>query len=239
MESASVRAIESAAALKDDVSRSIYGFVRRERRSVSRAEAAIYAGVSRKLAAWHLEKLVAKGLLEVVRTNGHGPRSVGRPAKLYSAAADPIELSFPRKRHDLLADVLAQAVESASAAESAREAALRLAKARGATLGQGLRSQLNLRAPAPARVVKLAQAVLEKHGFEPVSEGANRVALGNCPFDPIARQNASLVCRMTQAFVDGLAKGLGAQSVEARLDPAPGRCCVVLQFETEAPEREA
>lgn len=232
MEPASLRAIESAAALSGDVSRSIYEFVWKQTRPVSRAEAALYAGVSRKLAAWHLDKLVSKGLLEVAEPSGDRPKQIGRPAKLYVASAEPLELSFPRRRHDLLAEVLVEAVDAASAAESAREASLRLARARGAALGDAMRSQLNLRNPAPSRALKLAQAVLEKHGFEPVADGTQTMELRNCPFSPIAQQSPGLVCRMTQAFVDGLTKGLGAQGVVAALDPAPARCCVVLQLGT-------
>ena len=50
--------------LADDLRRRMYEFIRRADGPVSRDEAAAAVGISRKLAAFHLDKLVDAGLLE-------------------------------------------------------------------------------------------------------------------------------------------------------------------------------
>jgi hypothetical protein len=34
---------------------------------------------------------------------------------------------------------------------------------------------------------------------------------------------------MNRAFIDGLVRGLGNETVEVALEPTPGECCVVLR----------
>ena len=50
-------------ALDDDLRRRMYAYCRRAGHSVTRDEAAAHVGISRKLAAFHLDKLVDAGLL--------------------------------------------------------------------------------------------------------------------------------------------------------------------------------
>jgi predicted ArsR family transcriptional regulator len=54
-------------------------------RPVGRNEAAAAAGIGRALAAYHLDRLVAAGLLEsgYGRPHGNAGAGIGRPAKLY------------------------------------------------------------------------------------------------------------------------------------------------------------
>ncbi len=80
-------------------------------------------------------------------------------------------------------------------------------------------------------------AVLAEEGYEPAVRD-DEVVLRNCPFHALAAQHTALVCGMNLAllgsFGDALSSGAGAApdgdagAVTARLDPAPGRCCVVL-----------
>ena len=55
-------AIKAVAALSDDTRRGMYVFIRAARQPVTRDEAAASVGISRKLAAFHLDKLVDAGL---------------------------------------------------------------------------------------------------------------------------------------------------------------------------------
>ena len=66
--------------------------------------------------------------------------------------------------------------------------------------------------------------VLADQGFEPRVED-DVVLLSNCPFDTLARAHTALVCGLNQAFVQGVADGLGCEAT-ACLDPEPGWCCV-------------
>ena len=50
------------------------------------------------------------------------------------------------------------------------------------------------------------------------------VRMRNCPFHAVAQRRPELVCDMNLALLRGLC-GSGAT---ARLEPAPGRCCVAI-----------
>jgi predicted ArsR family transcriptional regulator len=67
--------------------------------------------------------------------------------------------------------------------------------------------------------------ILEHQGYEPYRDG-DVVRLRNCPFHMVAREHVDLVCGMNVALMRGLIAALHRDDVEARLDPAPDRCCV-------------
>ena len=50
----------------------------------------------------------------------------------------------------------------------------------------------------------------------------------NCPFHELSQANPPVICGMNLALLTGLVRGLGARTLEARMDPGPGRCCVVI-----------
>jgi predicted ArsR family transcriptional regulator len=52
--------------------------------------------------------------------------------------------------------------------------------------------------------------------------------LRNCPFDALAREHTELVCGMNLAIMTAVTNQLQETALAARLEPAPGRCCVVL-----------
>ncbi len=54
--------IRAVAALDDELRRGMYTFIRAARRSVTRDEAATAVGISRELAAFHVDKLVGAGV---------------------------------------------------------------------------------------------------------------------------------------------------------------------------------
>ena len=216
--SASVSAV---AALAEPTRRRLYDHVAGRPRPVSRDEAAAAVGVPRATAAFHLDRLVDDGLLEVRferRTGRTGP-GAGRPSKLYRRSEAAVEVSFPERHYDLAGDLLAEAMLAAEESGEPPRAALgRLARDRGRQLAE--------EAPAaggPAAVLD----VLAAHGFEPREE-AGAVTLVNCPFHTLAREHTELVCGMNLQLVDGVLDGVTSPRLEARLDPFPGRCCVRL-----------
>jgi predicted ArsR family transcriptional regulator len=103
-------ALTAVAALSDELRRQMYGFIRRARRPVSREEAAENVGISRKLAAFHLDKLVEVGLLRAHYEPADGVRKVGRAPKLYEPTDAWARISIPAIKHDLLADILIDAL---------------------------------------------------------------------------------------------------------------------------------
>ena len=66
---------------------------------------------------------------------------------------------------------------------------------------------------------------LAARGFEPHRDDGG-LTLRNCPFDALARSHTALVCGVNLDYVGGVLDGLGCQATQARLDPAPDRCCV-------------
>lgn len=220
-------AIRAVAALEDDLRRGMYAFIRSARRPITRDEAAAEVGISRKLAAFHLDKLVAAGLLRARYESG--VRKVGRAPKVYEPTEDDITVTIPQRQHAVLADILLDAVLTESPDETAAEATMRVAGARGEALGKAERQQASARGRLGAeRALTLTQDLLARHGFEPTRETPTCVRLRNCPFHPMAAKAPDLVCGVNHRFVNGVLAGLQATSIEATLAPRSGECCVEL-----------
>jgi predicted ArsR family transcriptional regulator len=216
------------AALDDDLRRRMYAYCRQVAHPVTRDEAAAHVGISRKLAAFHLDKLVDAGLLRAHYAQAGGIRRVGRAPKVYRPTDDPVRVSIPERRHDLLAELLLHAVVQEPPDEQAASVAVRVARDRGAELGAEERADGRLGRLSAERALTVAQAVLTRHGFEPHRHGPTAVRLRNCPFQPLAAKEPALVCGVNHAFLSGFLTGLGARSVQAVLVPTPGECCVRL-----------
>lgn len=211
--------ISTVAALDEPSRRRLYDYVVGAREPVGRDEASEAVGISRPTAAFHLDRLVDHGLLDVVRrrlTGRTGP-GAGRPSKLYLRAAREVEVSLPQRRYELAGELLASAVEDAETdGVGIREAVANRAHRLGRELGRAAGSA----DPLP---------VLQMHGFEPrLEEGG--VRLGNCPFHNLAKQHTALVCGMNLHLIEGLLEGLPCSSgYAAALAPRPDNCCVVLE----------
>lgn len=221
-------AITAAAALADDLRRGMYAYIRTCRRPVTRDEAATAVGISRKLAAFHLDKLVDAGLLRVPDLPAGDTHRVGRRPKTYLPVDTDLRLSIPPRHHDLLADLLLDAVLDETAAEPARDAALRLAREHGATLGEAERGRSRPGRLGAERALTLAAGVLARHGFETTREAPTCLRLRTCPFHPFTARSPELICGLNHAFLTGLLDGLDAGTVAAAPDPEPGACCVRL-----------
>lgn len=218
----------AVAVLSDDLRRRMYDFVRRADRPVTRDEAAESVGISRKLAAFHLDKLVAVGLLSAGYAQPGGPRRVGRMPKVYEPTDLDLQISIPRREHGLLADILLDSVRGRRPEEGGREAALRVARDRGRELGEAERHETKPGRLGAERALTLAGRTLERHGFEPARVTPTLVRLRNCPFHPLAAKDPDLVCAINHAFLAGFLDGLGATTLNAALVPRPGACCVEL-----------
>jgi predicted ArsR family transcriptional regulator len=222
--------IAAVAVLGDAVRRGLFEFVRSTRRPVTREESAAAVGISRKLAAFHLEKLVDAGLLlvDVAGRRGHG---VGRRPKTYVAAPGDVMVSIPPRRTDVLAGILLAAILAETPSESAARTALRVAHARGLAAGESMRRQLPRGRLGAQRVFGLVADLLGRHGYEPDVVPQSGIRLRNCPFHPLAAQAPELVCGINHAFVAGILTGLEASSLEAALVPQEGECCVEVRVD--------
>jgi predicted ArsR family transcriptional regulator len=219
-------AIGAVAVLDDESRRGMYWFIRRARRPVTRDEAAAEVGISRKLAAFHLDKLVAAGLLRARYEALGGVRRVGRAPKVYEPTDTDVRVNIPERRYEVLAEILMGAVLGERDGETAREAAMRVAQRRGEELGGAERERVKPGRLGAERALTLMQGMLAEHGFEPSREAPTCVRLRNCPFHPLATTAPALVCGLNQAFCSGILTGLGTDSVQAVLAPREGECCV-------------
>lgn len=209
----------------DETRRRAYEFVVGQGRPTSRDQVAEELGISRTLAAFHLDKLADRGLLAVsyARTSGRTGPGAGRPAKLYERSDLEISGSIPERRYDLAGQILAAAVDTAP--KAAKETALRIAHDRGVEAGTAHAG----RKPRGAKgTLALACAAASDLGYEPVAEG-DRVILRNCPFHAVMEVAPGLVCSMNTELLNGVLEGLRGNGVVAEFEPGEGRCCVVLR----------
>jgi predicted ArsR family transcriptional regulator len=235
-EAAGVPAIRAVAALEDDLRRGMYAFCRRSRRPVTRDEAAAQVGISRKLAAFHLDKLVDAGLLRARYQAVAGAPRVGRRPKVYEPTDDDIHIAIPDRRPDLLAAILIDTVLDHDVPEPAADTALRVAHRWGTESGAQERDRARPGRLGPERALTLAEKELARLGYEPDRESPTQLRLRNCPFRPLAGRAPELVCGVNHAFIAGFLAGLDAPGVRALLEPADGECCVRLRSVTDPPE---
>jgi predicted ArsR family transcriptional regulator len=199
--------LDALATLADRVRRQAYRLVADASAPVGRDEVAEALGIGRPLAAFHLDKLVAAGLLETsyARRSGKSGPGAGRPAKLYRPAAAEHAVSVPPRAYRTAAELLAEALERAGAEEALYDVARRHGR------DASTRSEVT--------------ELLAEHGYAPTPVGPDRIELRNCPFHRLAEQFPPVICGMNLALISGLA---GDGEWTARMDPAPGRCCVTL-----------
>ncbi|HEU5471604.1 MAG TPA: transcriptional regulator [Actinophytocola sp.] len=207
----------------------MYVFIRRVRRPVTRDEAATAVGISRKLAAFHLDKLVDAGLLRARYESVGGLRKVGRTPKVYEPTEIDIRVNIPERQHEVLADILMDAVITESDGETARDAALRVAAARGESQGTDERNRLRPGRLGAERALTITESFLTRLGFEPTRPDPTCVRMRNCPFHPLAAKAPDLVCGINRAYLAGFLSGLRATTVDAVLAPRPGECCVEIR----------
>jgi predicted ArsR family transcriptional regulator len=211
--------VAAVAALAEPTRRRVYDHVVRSPEPVGRDDAAAAVGVPRPTAAFHLDRLVADGLLDVhyERRSGRSGPGAGRPAKLYRRAERSVSVSLPERRYDLAGQLLAAALtEVDRTGQRPAEALGRLAHDLGEQWG----------ADVPAADPRgSVLALLERHGYEPRAESGD-LALANCPFSALARDHTELVCGMNLHLLQGVLDAVPGAGLAARLQPADGACCV-------------
>jgi predicted ArsR family transcriptional regulator len=230
------QAMAALALLADELRQRLYRFVAAQPGPVTRDQAAAAVGISRKLAAFHLDKLTAAGLLETAAPDPASRRpGPGRTPKAYRPAAAEVTLSIPTRRYDALGEVLAQAILANGPASTTRHTAHQLAHDRGVALGERVRAERRLGRLGPERALTVIGELLAACGYAPV-RAPTQLLLRNCPFQQLARRAPELVCGLNQEFLAGLLAGLHSRRVDAVLQPDaaadPTRCCVVLQEAT-------
>lgn len=204
--------------LDEPVRRRLYEWVASQLEPVGREQAAKAAGVQRALATFHLDKLVAAGLLEsgYRRLSGKVGPGAGRPARIYWRSDRDFSVTVPERRYQRAAKLFASALErlgDGTPPPALTEAARDLGEELGTTAGRG------------AARTRLMRA-LQQGGYEPLADSYGTIRLRNCPFDALAEAHRPLVCGTNLALAEGLSKGAGVTELRPILDPQPGLCCV-------------
>ncbi|MGH2456614.1 MAG: helix-turn-helix transcriptional regulator [Candidatus Limnocylindria bacterium] len=198
--------------------RRLYDWVASQRRRVGREEAAKALGMTRALAAFHLDKLADAGLLETgyARLSGKVGPGAGRPARVYWRADRDFSVSVPGREYERAAELFASALEEMGGAPVPTP--LRTAAgAMGEQLGRDARPRAGRR-----RLL----AALEAGGYEPQTDADGTIRLRNCPFHALVEEHRPLVCGTNLALAEGIRRGAGATDLRPLLDPQPGYCCV-------------
>jgi predicted ArsR family transcriptional regulator len=223
--------LAALALLTDPSRRTLYDLVRRSSGPVTREAATGHAGISVRLAAFHLDKLVAGGLLRARTDRPAGTGRLGRRPKVYEPTDLEVTVSLPPRQYDFLAEILLDAIEGsrAGARDIVIDAGRHAAHARGVNLGVTARAGLRGPRLGAERALTTAAQVLDGYGFEPARVSPDRVVLRNCPLHRLAERSRDLVCGLNHAFCSGVLDGLDAATAVAELSPAPGACCVILQ----------
>lgn len=238
--------LEALGALAEPLRRRTYEYVAAQSEPVNRDATAAALDVARSVAAFHLDKLVQAGLLDVEyrRPPGRSGPGAGRPTKWYRAVEQDVALSVPERRYEVAASLLAQSLAETPKSDPARKALKKVARRYGRALAASSASPtvippaLGRSEPGPSepgsseprppkRRLEQVSGLLEQNGYHPRIAG-DELTLENCPFRAVADLSPELICAMNLECIQGVLDEFGDPSLAARLEPAPGRCCVTV-----------
>jgi predicted ArsR family transcriptional regulator len=212
----SERIAQVSTALADPTRREIMEYVLGSDSPLSVRDVARHFSLHANAARMHLDKLVKGGLLKVVRRRGEGG---GRPANLYGASGNELELNLPARRYKLLAEVLATGVSGldTQVSSSVGDEAFR----RGREDAMGSSSPLAY-LPAGADIRDVSTAWIEEisrrgHRARCVETAAGHIAVSfsSCPFGECSRNYPGLVCEIHRRMEEGILSLCGAYTLEA------------------------
>ena len=175
---------------------------------------------------FHLDSLVADGLVELDKP---GRKRLGRPALMFRAVR---QMDRGGTRHyQVLAEVLTKAL---AAKRYPRTKALAAGRAWGRSLAS-LESELESSAEIPTAeeaIDRLLDA-MDELDFAPErrsSDGEPQVGLRHCPFLELAENQAEVVCPLHLGLVQGMLEAWEAPMTAERLDAFHGPDLCVLHL---------
>ena len=201
-----------AATLGDTTRRGIYISVREAPEPVTASQIAELFDIHTNVARHHLDRLVSGGYLQVTHRRRSGKRGpgAGRPAKHYEATSKEVQVQFPARRNDLLAELLVRVVQ-----RIAPEHAAGIAEEVGREYGRELAAEIGL--PEETGFDSAVQAVAKAMmgvGFDTKAETGERVLVTRfCPFGETAISHPEIVCKLDQGIVRGLLEATHQESI--------------------------
>jgi predicted ArsR family transcriptional regulator len=200
---ATVAAVTSA--FGDQTRREIYLFAREAIDGVTAAEIAGRFALHPNVARHHLEKLTSGGYLSaaIAKERGAG-RPAGRPSKRYRATDGDEVLSLPLRHDDVLAGLLARALD-ALGPEHAETLADQVGYEYGLALAERMEPGAGHRSARTA-IAAVADA-LTAHGFAAHAEtDGNELSIVSecCPFGETAQRYPHVVCALDRGMIRGM-----------------------------------
>lgn len=212
-------------ALGDATRRGIYLTVRGSEQPLTAARIAELFDIHPNVARHHLDRLVTEGYLQVSDRPASRPAGAGRPPRAFEATDADVSVTYPIRRHDLLAELLVR-VARRLAPEEAGRVAEEVGREYGAELAAaaGLRSRRRL----PEVLAAVAEAMTQA-GMEMTADlSHHRLLRGHCPFGRTAGDHTDIVCRLDLGIVRGLAEAAGGDTDELVITSRrhPGESCL-------------
>jgi predicted ArsR family transcriptional regulator len=215
-----------ADALGDPTRRRVFFAVRAAEAAQTKDQVADAVGIERRLAGFHLDKLVEHGFLEADfrRPAGRSGPGAGRPPKRYALASGGLSVSLPERHYDLLASLLLRVLREGQAGsgldrvgfEFGRE--LGLAElARREDVGAG---ETGADGDATTAAVGEVVRMLSRYGFAARSDGPAAFTACSCPFEEVAFDDPGRICALDRAIWRGL---LSVFAPKARLSATTTR----------------
>ena len=211
-----------AEALGDPTRRRVFFAVRSTGREQSKDDVAAAVGIDRRLAGFHLDKLVEHGFLEADfrRAEGRGGPGAGRPPKIYRLADSEVLVALPERHYDLLASLLLRATR-AGGDGTPQEVLERVGRDFGFEVGLA-EVAAGRGAPGPGGVDAVGEVVrlLSRYGFAARAEGDGGLRACACPFEELAFDDPERICGLDRAIWGGM---LAAFAPDATLRVAETR----------------
>jgi predicted ArsR family transcriptional regulator len=188
------------AALGDPTRRGIYLAIRESASPVTAPEIAARFNIHPNVARHHLDRLKKDGFLEPVTTPRPKTSGAGRPARGYRSTNKQVDLKFPTRTPNLLAELLIKIINELDGSHPVAE----IAAAVGEDFGRELAARF---APEDAESKNEAMMAVAKAmgsiGFGSEAVGTT-ILTSHCPFGDVASSNPAIICSLDQGIVRGL-----------------------------------
>ena len=211
-----------AAALGDPTRRRVFFAVRAAGRELGKDDVAAEVGIDRRLAGFHLDKLVEQGFLEAAfgRREGRGGPGAGRPPKRYRLAESEVLMALPERHYELLAALLLRASADGGAG-SPQEVLERVGYEFGYEVGRAEAAAGGSGPGASAsEAIQDVVRLLSRYGFAARAQGEDTLRACACPFEEIAFDDPERICGLDRAIWRGM---LAAFAPDATLRVATTR----------------
>ncbi len=213
-----------ASALGDPTRRRVFFVVREADEALTKNEVAETVGIDRRLAGFHLDKLVEQGFLVAdFRRRERGGPGAGRPPKIYSLAETEVGVALPERHYALLAELLLKAMTDDSG-RSPEDQLEHVGFEFGRSLAeeQGRDDASNF---TPTQAIAEVVRLLTRYGFAAQTGGEKRkmtITACACPFEEMAFHDPERVCGLDRSIWRGIlsviAPGSRIQNVSARAE---------------------